>query len=88
MKAAIFALIFLVSACLTFSGVAWAQTAIDAFGAKVIYAKPDEKVWTLVKETNPGEGSKGVQMFKHAKIMLYPWSLNRWWIQLMPWYIH
>jgi hypothetical protein len=63
MKTAIFTFIFLVS-----SSFAWAQTAIDAFGSKIIFTKPDEKVWTLIKESEPGEGSKGVRVFKHAKI--------------------
>lgn len=64
MKTAIFTLLFFLS-----SGFAWAQTSIDAFGTKIIFTKPDEKGWTLVKETEPGEGTKGVRVFKHEKIM-------------------
>ncbi|GEM_PF-2101272 len=64
MKTAILTILFVVS-----SGIAWAQTSIDAFGNKIIYTKPDEKVWTLVKETDPGEGKKGIRVFKHEKIM-------------------
>jgi hypothetical protein len=66
MKTAIFTLLFFVS-----SGFAWAQTSIeiDAFGNKIKFTKPDEKVWNLVKETAPNEGEKGVLVFKHEKIM-------------------
>jgi hypothetical protein len=64
MKTAFWALIFLLS-----SVVVSAQTTIDAFDTKIIFSKPDEKVWTLIKETDPGENSKGVRMYKHAKIM-------------------
>jgi hypothetical protein len=63
MKTTFFAFIFMFS-----SIVASAQTSIDAFGTKIIFTKPDEKVWTLVKETDPGDGTKGVRIFKHSKI--------------------
>lgn len=64
MKTAVFALLFFVS-----SGLALAQTSIDAFGSRIIFENPDENVWTLVKEAEPGEGKKGVRVFKRAKIM-------------------
>jgi hypothetical protein len=64
MKTAIITILFFLS-----SGFAWAQTSIDAFGNRIIFTKPDEKVWNLVKDTAPGEGEKGVLVFKHEKIM-------------------
>jgi hypothetical protein len=65
MKTFIFTLLFIVSSSLA----CWAQTAIDAFDTKINFSKPDEKVWAIVKETDPSENSKGIRMFKHAKIM-------------------
>ncbi|MBN1907113.1 MAG: hypothetical protein JW927_18685 [Deltaproteobacteria bacterium] len=63
MKTAVFTILFLV-----YSGFAWAQTSIDAFGDSILFSKPNEKVWTLVKEVDPGEGTKGIRVFKHEKI--------------------
>ncbi len=63
MKTAVFTILFFL-----YSGFAWAQTTIDAFGSRIFFTKPDEKVWSLVKEADPGEGIKGIRVFKHAKI--------------------
>ena len=51
-----------------FSSVAWGQTSIDAFGKKIKFTIPDEKVWKLVQETTPSENSKGSLMFKRTPI--------------------
>ena len=64
MTAALFTLLFLVS-----SNFASAQTAvINAFDSSIIFTNPNEKIWTLVKEADPGEDTKGVRVFKHTKI--------------------
>lgn len=68
MKRAILTIVFFVSSSLACSGIAWAQSTIDAFGAKIIFTKPNEEAWTLVKEINPSENSKGVRTFKYVKI--------------------
>jgi hypothetical protein len=64
MKTVIFALLFFAS-----SSVALGQTAIEAFGTKILFKIPDEKVWTLVQEATPSEKSKGIRIFKCAPII-------------------
>jgi hypothetical protein len=64
MKAAILLIFLFIS-----SNIAWGQTTIDAFGSKIIFTGPNEKMWKLAQKIDPSESSKGVRMFKREQII-------------------
>ena len=64
MKVAILTIFLIIS-----SSAVWGQTTIDAFGSKISFISPNEKVWKLTQKIEPSKSSKGLRMFKHEKII-------------------